>query len=93
MAIATFVMFTVWAVIKSFKYKPVGDFETQLCDMRLTDKQYDKALEAANTALKKTPDHRGALMCKALVFISQKKYQEANKQLNCTLICIMVLVF
>ena len=82
MAIATFVMFTLWAVIKSLKYKPQGDFETQLCDMRLTDKQYDKALEAANKALKKTPDHRGALMCKALVFISQKKYQEANEQLN-----------
>ena len=82
MAIATFVMFTLWAVIKSLKYKPQGDFETQLCDMRLTDKQYDKALEAANTALKKTPDHRGALMCKALVFISEKRYEEANNQLD-----------
>ena len=82
MAIATFVMFTVWAVIKSFKYKPLGDFETQLCDMRLTDKQYDKALEAAEQALIKTPNHRGALMCKALVFISQKEYQKANDQLN-----------
>ena len=82
MAIATFIMFTVWAVIKSFKYKPLGDFETQLCDMRLTDKQYDKALEAAEQALIKTPNHRGALMCKALVFISQKEYQKANDQLN-----------
>ena len=82
MAIATFVMFTAWTVIKSLKYKPLGDFETQLCDMRLTDKQYDKALEAADQALKKYPDHRGALMCKALVFISEKKYVQANDQLN-----------
>ena len=41
MAIATFVMFTAWALIKSFMYRPPGDFETQMCDMRLTDKLYN----------------------------------------------------
>ena len=35
-------------------------------------------MEAANEALYKTPNHRGALMCKALVFISQKKYIKAD---------------
>ena len=82
MAIATFVMFTVWALIKSFMYRPPGDFETEMCDMRLTDKLYNQAIEHANKALEKTPNHRGAIMCKALVFISQKKYEEANQQLN-----------
>ena len=82
MAIATFVMFTVWALIKSFMYRPPGDFETEMCDMRLTDKLYNQAIEHANKALEKIPNHRGAIMCKVLVFISQKKYDEANQQLN-----------
>ena len=82
MAILTFVMFTVWALIRSFKNRPPGDYETEVCDNRLKDKLYDKAIQAANTALEKTPNHRGAIMCKALVFISQKMYLEANEELN-----------
>ena len=82
MAILTFVMFTVWALIRSFMNRPPGDYETEVCDNRLKDKLYDKAIQAANTALEKTPNHRGAIMCKALVFISQKMYLEANKELN-----------
>ena len=82
MAILTFVMFTVWALIISFMNRPLGDYETEVCDMRLKDKLYDKAIQAANTALEKTPNHRGAIMCKALVFISQKMYLEANEELN-----------
>ena len=62
--------------------RPPGDYETQVCDMRLKDKLYDQALQAANTALEKSPDHRGAIMCKALVFISQKMYAEAIEELN-----------
>ena len=82
MAILTFVMFTVWGFIKSFMNRPPGDYETEVCDIRLKDKKYDEALRAANTALEKTPNHRGAVMCKALVFISQKKYLEANEELT-----------
>ena len=82
MAILTFVMFTVWALIKSFIGRPPGDYETEVCDIRLKDKEYDKALKAAEIALEKTSNHRGAIMCKALVFISQKNYVEAKKELT-----------
>ena len=82
MAVLTFVMFTVWGFVKSFMNRPPGDYETEVCDIRLKDKKYDEALEAANIALEKTPNHRGAVMCKALVFISQKKYFEANEELT-----------
>ncbi len=82
MAVLTFIMFTVWAFVKSFMNRPPGDYETEVCDIRLKDKEYDKALDAANKALLKTPYHRGAVMCKALVFISQKKYMEATEELN-----------
>jgi tetratricopeptide (TPR) repeat protein len=82
MAIATFVMFTLWAFVKSFMNRPGGDYETEVCDIRLKDKKYNEALEAANIALEKTPNHRGALMCKALVYISEKKYFKAIQQLD-----------
>jgi tetratricopeptide (TPR) repeat protein len=82
MAILTFVMFTVWALVKSFMNRPPGDYETEVCDIRLKDKKYDKALLAANNALNKTPNHRGAIMCKALVFISKKEYLKAMQELN-----------
>jgi len=78
MAILTFVMFTVWGFVRSFMDRPPGDYETEVCDIRLKDKEYEKALEAANEALNKTPNHRGAMMCKALIFISKKKYIEAD---------------
>ena len=82
MAILTFVMFTVWALVRSFMNRPPGDYETEVCDMRLKDKLYDKAITAANLALEKSPNHRGAIMCKALVFISQKMYTEATAELD-----------
>ena len=82
MAILTFVMFTVWGFVRSFMDRPLGDYETEVCDIRLKDKEYEQALKAANKALNKTPNHRGAMMCKALVFISEKKYIEADKVLS-----------
>ena len=82
MAILTFVMFTVWGFVRSFMDRPPGDYETEVCDIRLKDQKYSQALEAANDALQKTPYHRGAMMCKALVFISEKKYIDADKVLS-----------
>tara|TARA_Y100000590_G_scaffold61013_1_gene65133 strand:- start:36 stop:620 length:585 start_codon:yes stop_codon:yes gene_type:complete len=82
MAILTFVMFTVWAFVRSFMNRPPGDYETEVCDIRLKDKKYQQAMEAANKALTKTPNHRGAMMCKALIFISEKKYIEADEVLS-----------
>ena len=82
MAILTFVMFTVWALVRSFMNRPPGDYETEVCDIRLKDKKYDEAIKAANLALEKTPNHRGAIMCKALVFISEKKYKDASDELD-----------
>ena len=82
MAILTFVMFTIWGFVRSFMNRPLGDYETEVCDIRLKDKKYQQALEAADKALSKSPNHRGAMMCKALVFISEKRYIEAGNTLN-----------
>ena len=75
-------MFTVWGLVKSFMNRPPGDYETEVCDIRLKDKKYEQALEAANEALSKSPNHRGAVMCRALVFISEKRDIEANEELS-----------
>ena len=48
MAILTFVMFTIWGFVRSFMDRPAGDYETEVCDIRLKDKKYEQALEAAN---------------------------------------------
>ena len=82
MAVATLVMFTVWALEISYRVRPPGDYETEVCDIRLKDKLYDQAIAAANEALEKTPNHRGAIMCKALIYISQKDYINATNELN-----------
>ena len=86
MAILTFVMFTIWGFVRSFMDRPAGDYETEVCDIRLKDKKYQQAMEAANKALTKTPNHRGAMMCKALIFISEKKYIEADEVLSSLII-------
>ena len=82
MAILTFVMFTIWGFVRSFMDRPPGDYETEVCDIRLKDKKYEQALESADIALSKSPNHRGAMMCKALVFISEKKYIKADQVLS-----------
>ena len=46
MAILTFVMFTVWGFVRSFMDRPPGDYETEVCDIRLKDKKYTEALKA-----------------------------------------------
>ena len=53
-AVSTFVMFTFWAVYKSFVNRPLGDYETEVCDNRLKDKMWDKAIKAANEQTKGT---------------------------------------
>ena len=74
-AVSTFVMFTFWAVYKSFVNRPPGDYETEVCDNRLKDKMWNKAIKAANEALIKNPEHRGAMMCEAIANINKKEYQ------------------
>ena len=81
MAILTFIMFTVWGFVKSFMNRPPGDYETEVCDIRLKDKKYDEALESANIALEKTPNHRGAAMCKPWYLFHKKNILKQMKNL------------
>ena len=69
MGLLTFGGFTFWAVTGSYLKAPDGDYEVRQGDILLGDGKYDAALERFNAALAVSPDHRGALMGRALVFL------------------------
>jgi tetratricopeptide (TPR) repeat protein len=80
MGVATFAMFTFWAVLKSYVNAPSGDYEVRQGDILLGDSEYDAAMERFNAALAVSPDHRGALMGRALVLLQTARYTEAEAE-------------
>ncbi len=82
MGILTFGGFTFWAVTGNFVRAPSGDYEVRQGDIHLGDKKYDKALERFNAALSVSPDHRGALMGRALVFLQSERYTDAEAEFS-----------
>jgi tetratricopeptide (TPR) repeat protein len=81
MAALTVGMFLFWDLLKSYVTQPAGDFDTKMGDQRLTEGNLEQALEHFNLALE-SPDHRGALMGRALVFIQQDDYDSAIAELD-----------
>ncbi len=81
-AFATFAMFSMWAVVNNYVQAPPGDFEVRQGDILLGDQKYAEALDRFNAALAVSPDHRGALMGRALVFLQTKRYAEAEAELT-----------
>lgn len=77
-AIATFVMFTGWAVVKEFAYAPAGDYEVRKGDILLGERKYDEAVVWFAKALEKMPNHRGALMGEAIALMQSERYAEAE---------------
>ncbi len=81
-AIATFVAFSGWMVTKVMVTSEPGDYYTREGDIRLGDARYADALESFNKALGEMPDHRGALMGRALVFMRSGQEREAMAELS-----------
>lgn len=82
MGALTFVSFSVWAVLTNYFQAPPGDFEVRQGDILLGDKEYAAALERFNAALAVSPDHRGALMGRAVVFLQTGRTAEAEAELT-----------
>ena len=80
LALATFVMFTFWAVVRSYVQAPTGDYEVRQGDILLSDGRYEAALERFNAALAVSPDHRGAVMGRGLVFLQSERYIDAEAE-------------
>ncbi len=81
-AIGTVVMFTVWTGTTVFLNEEPGDYYTREGDIRLGDKKYDEAIASFNKALEEQPNHRGAVMGRALAFIQMGKTREATAELT-----------
>ncbi|MHA1151360.1 MAG: tetratricopeptide repeat protein [Alphaproteobacteria bacterium] len=78
---------TVIAVIGSdlldgFVTREPGDYETEMGSNRLEDGLYDEALAHYGEALEQAPDHRGALMGRAIVFIQTERLDDAMAELD-----------
>lgn len=82
MAALTVGMFLFWDLLKSYVTQPAGDFDTKMGDQRLTEGNLEAALEHFNLALEDSPNHRGALMGRALVFIQQDDHVNAVAELD-----------
>ena len=82
MAILIFVTFSLWALWEMWGRERPGDYATRQGDIRLSEGSYREALASFDRALRERPNHRGALMGRALVFIQTKKYDEALAELT-----------
>ena len=69
-------------VMRGWVERPPGDMETELGSQRLEDGLYDEALAYYDKALAVSPDHRGALMGRALVFMQTERYDDAVAELD-----------
>ena len=80
MGIATFVMFTFWAVLNSYVDAPVGDYEVRQGDIFIGDQKWDEALARFDAALAISPNHRGALMGRGIALLQSGRLVEAEAE-------------
>jgi tetratricopeptide (TPR) repeat protein len=82
MVILTVVVMLFRDVIVAQFDRPPGDYYTEVGSNRLVDGLYDQAMEEFNKALEESPDHRGALMGRALIYIQTERYEDAIGELG-----------
>lgn len=80
--ITTAVIFTANTFFQEFFQGTPGDFYTRQGDIHLGSKKFDDALVSFGKALEEAPDHRGALMGRALVFMQREEYSKATSELT-----------
>lgn len=80
MALLTFAMFTFWAVLNNYLKAPPGDYEVRQGDILLGDRKYDEAIQRFDEALVLAPDHRGALMGRAIALLQSERFVDAEAE-------------
>jgi len=58
--------------------EPPGDYETRAGSIHLDVHEYEEAIADFDLALAKQPDHRGALMGKAIAYLQMDRYDDAE---------------
>lgn len=66
----------------TFFERPPGDYETERGDMYLSTRDYDRAMENFDAALRINPDHRGARMGLVTILIATDRHDEAIAELR-----------
>ncbi len=82
LAILTFVSFSVWGVIHLMVNEAPGDYYVREGDILLSDRKYDQAIARFDKALAEEPDHRGALMGRALAFLQSGRPVDAEAEFS-----------
>lgn len=62
--------------------RPPGDYEVEKGQIHLDVREYDEALADFDAALVVSPNHRGALMGRAIVFLQTGREREAEQELT-----------
>jgi tetratricopeptide (TPR) repeat protein len=78
--IATLAMFTLWAVLQEVFVSAPGDYEVRKGDILLSERKYDEAIGWFDKALTIAPNHRGALMGRAVAFLQSDRPVEAEAE-------------
>ena len=69
-------------LIRSYVTRAPGDYHTERGDQLLSSRNLEGALEEFDLALREEPDHRGAIMGRAVVFVQSERYDEAMAELD-----------
>ena len=77
MAIATFAGFTFW-MFRDYLNPPPGDYEVRKGDIHLSSNEFADAIEDFDDALLVQPNHRGALMGRAIALAQLNRVEEAE---------------
>jgi tetratricopeptide (TPR) repeat protein len=77
-AVATFAMFTLWAVVREVVEAPPGDYEVRQGDILLGDGKFEDAIGRFEAALAVSPAHRGAMMGRAIALLQAGRRDEAE---------------
>lgn len=79
LSVMVLALITVWSLLNAYLFDaPPGDYEVRQGDILLTDGRYDAALERFEAALVLSPDHRGALMGKAIAYLQSDRPAQAE---------------
>lgn len=68
----------VWGAMGGYTRVPPGDYETRQGDILLEDGKFDLALNRFEAALAAKPDHRGAMMGRAVSLLQQGQTETAE---------------
>jgi len=82
MTILTIGMALLWAFYSYIKPSEPGDFEVRQGGIHLTNGEWDLALEDFTTALEVSPDHRGAIMGRAIALLQLERMEEARAEFD-----------